>query len=200
MLIDYKSAVTRLRAGEVVGVPTETVYGLAAALEQRAALKEIFALKERPVAKPLIVLIGHSAQLARLVADVPANFARLQCFWPGPLTIVFPANTQIVPPEVHAGTNSVAVRLTSHKLLRRLIAETGPIAAPSANKSGLPEPLVADDVEKSLGADFPVLDGGKCPYGRPSTLISLDHQGWRLLRAGALEPQRIVEILGKAFA
>lgn len=200
MLIGFKNAVTRLKGGEVIAVPTETVYGLAATIKDSMALKKIFSIKERPAGKPLIVLINSLLQLPDLVKSLPDGFERLKPFWPGPLTIVFPANTQTVPPEVHAGTNTVAIRLTSHKLLRRLIAETGPLAAPSANKNGFREPIVAEDVEKSLGADFPVLDGGKCPYGVPSTLISLDNTGWRLLRAGALEPEKIVAVLGKAFS
>ena len=196
MFISLEQAIEQIQSGKFIAVPTETVYGLAASIEYPEAIKGIFEFKNRPLDKPLIVHISEFDQLKPLVSEIPKQFDMLRDFWPGPLTIVFKANTDVIPEEVHAGTKTVAVRIPSHDLLRQLIDKTGPLAAPSANKSGFPAPITAEEVEQCLGQDFPVLDGGECPFKIPSTLIQLTDDNWQLIRAGAIDPKEIQEILG----
>ncbi|MBR3844863.1 MAG: threonylcarbamoyl-AMP synthase, partial [Clostridia bacterium] len=139
-------AVARLlQEGQVVGMPTETVYGLAAnALNEQAVLK-IFEAKNRPADNPLIVHISHLDQLLELTEEVPFTAIQLaNAFWPGPLTMVF-KRSELVPNAVTAGGDTVAVRMPSHPLALQLIEECGfPLAAPSANRSGSPSPTTAD--------------------------------------------------------
>jgi L-threonylcarbamoyladenylate synthase len=180
-----------------VAVPTETVYGLAAAVDQPRAVRHIFRLKGRPADNPLIVHVASLAQLRDLVTEVPPSLRRLRRFWPGPLTVVLPANRARVPAVVRAGLSTVAVRIPAHPLMRRLIRAVGPLAAPSANVSGRPSPTNARHVESDLGRDFPVLDGGRCRHGVESTVIALTARGWSLLRAGAISAADLTRVLGK---
>lgn len=191
MKVSFQQAKELLSSGKVVAVPTETVYGLAASLSFPKAIQNVFALKGRPAEKPLIVHIDSIDRLGDLAVSIPDSFERLKGFWPGPLTIVFDANVQTVPDEVRAGQKTVAVRLPGHDLLIKLIRETGPLAAPSANLSGTPPPTTADEVCRVFGEDLAVLDGGPCPYAQVSTLIRLRDDGWELLREGAVPAHEI---------
>jgi L-threonylcarbamoyladenylate synthase len=141
----------RIRAGGLVAVPTETVYGLAADATSRAACLRIFSAKGRPISDPLIVHIASLRDLERVARPNPAALRLAGKFWPGPLTIVLP-KTDAVPDAATAGLKSVAVRMPSHPLFRRLIRLAGvPLAAPSANPFGYLSPTTADHVRRGLG-------------------------------------------------
>jgi L-threonylcarbamoyladenylate synthase len=195
MKITLGKAAALIKKGDVVAVPTETVYGLAASLQHKKAIREIFSLKGRPGDNPLIVHISRLSQLKNLVASVPPHFHKLKKFWPGPLTIVFLANKKTVPSWVRAGLNTVAIRMPRHKTLLQLIDKTGPLAAPSANISGRPSPTKRSHVEDDLGLDFPVLDGGICRLGVESTVIDLHQDSFTILRPGALSAEKIAQKL-----
>ncbi|MGE4548358.1 MAG: L-threonylcarbamoyladenylate synthase, partial [Intestinibacillus sp.] len=170
-----RQAADLLRAGEVVGIPTETVYGLAANALDGAAVRKIFAAKGRPQDNPLIVHIADCAQLDEVCPVVPPAAKILaKNFWPGPLTIIVPKNGRI-PPETSAGLDTIGVRLPAHPIARELIRLAGvPIAAPSANLSGRPSTTTAQHVLRDMDGKIPaVVEGGPCKVGVESTVISL---------------------------
>lgn len=195
MRVTLKKAATLINKGEVVAVPTETVYGLAASLDHPSAIRKIFSLKKRPCDNPLIVHISRLSQLKNLVASMPPHFHKLKKLWPGALTVIFPANKKKVPLLVRAGLTTVAIRMPRHKVFLRLIDKTGPLAAPSANISGRPSPTKRSHVEDDLGSDFPVLDGGVCRLGVESTVIQLSRNSFSVLRPGALSVEKIAKVL-----
>ena len=188
----------RLRAGELVAVPTETVYGLAANALNARACRKIFIAKGRPANDPLIVHIHSLAQL-REVAEVNAAALKLaRKFWPGALTLVLPKKS-VIPAVVSAGLPSVAVRMPSHPLFRRLLKLTGvPLAAPSANPFGYVSPTSAEHVRAGLGKKIRhILDGGPCAIGLESTIVDLrDPRRPRLLRPGAVTLAELARALG----
>lgn len=189
-----------LRAGQVVGFPTETVYGLGGDALNPAAAERIFAAKGRPADNPLIVHICAPEQLRGLTAGELPGAAQLlmRSFWPGPMTLILP-RAEAVPDEVSAGLDTVGVRMPSHPVARALIAAAGrPIAAPSANRSGRPSPTRAQDVLEDMDGRIPlILDGGECDIGLESTVISLEHGAARILRPGAVTPEMIRGVLGE---
>ncbi len=191
----------RLQAGEIVAVPTETVYGLAANAFDAAACGKIFAAKGRPASDPLIVHIHDHRDLAR-VAEANAAAQKLaRKFWPGPLTLVLPKN-RAVPAVVSAGRSSVAVRMPAHPLFRRLLRLAGtPLAAPSANPFGYISPTTAGHVQQGLGNRIRhILDGGAARIGLESTIVDLrDPQKPRLLRPGAITLATLEKALGRKF-
>lgn len=178
-----------LNEGSVVGMPTETVYGLAASAYDALAANRIFEAKGRPQDNPLIVHICSMEMLSDVAAEVPSVALRLaEQFWPGPLTMILKKNDRI-PMEVTAGLSTVAVRFPSHKVAQALIRAAGmPLAAPSANLSGHPSPTSANHVYNDLNGRIPaILDGGNCEFGLESTVILLtDEEHVTLLRPGAV--------------
>jgi L-threonylcarbamoyladenylate synthase len=197
MKLSLKRATELIREGHVVAIPTETVYGLAISLDHPLNIKKVYKLKNRPKDNPLIVHIANYQQLEALVQGIPERFKKLKKFWPGPLTVVFKANLKTVPTAIRAGLKTVAIRMPSHPQLLKLIRQTGPLAAPSANPSGRPSATKAEHVKKDLGNDFPVLDGGACAHGVESTIISLNNEGWQLLRLGAISQDELELHIGK---
>jgi L-threonylcarbamoyladenylate synthase len=192
----------RLKAGDVVAVPTETVYGLAGDATNAAACRRIFAAKGRPFSDPLIVHIASLRDLGRVALPNPAALRLARKFWPGPLTIVLP-KTGAVPDEATAGLPSVAVRMPAHPLFRRLIRLAGvPLAAPSANPFGYVSPTTAGHVSKSLGSRIRhILDGGPSRIGLESTIVDLrDPRRPALLRPGAITRSEIARALGLPVA
>ena len=189
----------RLRAGELVAVPTETVYGLAAdALDARACAK-IFCAKGRPANDPLIVHIHALAQLGTLAEFGDAARRLAGKFWPGPLTLVLPKKS-IVPAIVTAGLPSVAVRMPRHPLMRRLLRLCGrPLAAPSANPFGYVSPTTTEHVRAGLGKKIRfILEGGPTDIGLESTIVDVrDPRRPRLLRPGAITRAQIEAVLGQ---
>ncbi len=191
-----KEAALLIKSGQVVGVPTETVYGLAANALDPAAVGRIYTAKNRPPDNPLIVHISSTDMLNDIVRDVPDSAYRLmELFWPGPLTMIF-GRSALVPPIVSAGLLTVAVRLPAHPVMRRLIDMAGvPLAAPSANSSGRPSPTRAEHVMEDLGGRIPlVVDSGECAVGVESTVVSMTGVP-RLLRPGAVTPDMLMEEL-----
>ncbi len=188
-----------LQRGELVAVPTETVYGLAAnALDPRAC-RAIFRAKGRPSSDPLIVHIHNLAQLESIAETNPETLLLAKHFWPGPLTIVLPKR-KVVPDIVSAGLPSVAVRMPAHPLFRRLLKHTNlPLAAPSANPFGYVSPTTAAHVQDGLGSKIRhILDGGPSSIGVESTIVDLRNpRSPRLLRPGAITRTDIERVLGR---
>ena len=187
-----------LKSGEVVAIPTETVYGLAANALDPAAVKKIFAAKGRPQDNPLIVHIAEVGALYSVAAEVPDAALRLAArFWPGPLTMILPKK-DCVPDEVSAGLSTVAVRMPSHPAANAIIKAAGvPLAAPSANLSGFPSPTCAEHVADDMnGRVAAIADGGPCDFGIESTVVTLATDPPRLLRPGAVTHRQLEEVLG----
>lgn len=181
-----------------MAVPTETVYGLAANALSPAACAEIFRAKGRPRVDPLIVHIHSLEELPLLCKPNAAALRLAKRFWPGPLTIVLP-KTEIVPDIVTAGRDSVAIRMPSHPLFRRLLAQAGlPLAAPSANRFGYVSPTTAAHVRDGLGDRISyILEGGPASIGLESTIIDLRNpKRPRLLRPGAITASEVEKVLG----
>ena len=187
-----------LRNGGLVGIPTETVYGLAANALDGSAVAKIFAAKGRPMDNPLIVHISEFSQMDQLVEQVTDPAKKLaQNFWPGPLTMILP-KSNLIPDEVSAGLPTVAVRFPSHPVAKKVIDAAGvPLAAPSANTSGKPSPTLASHVmEDMAGKIEAVLDGGPCSVGVESTVITLATDPPRLLRPGGVTLEELRGVLG----
>lgn len=187
-----------LQRGGIVGVPTETVYGLAANALSAGACRKIFRAKGRPATDPLIVHIAHRRQLAEICDVNPAAERLMRAFWPGPLTLVLPKNPGI-PDVVTSGRPSVAVRMPAHRVFRTLLHRTGlPLAAPSANPFGYVSPTTAAHVVDGLkGKVGFVLDGGPCRIGLESTIIDVrDPAHPVLLRPGAITAAMLSRVLG----
>ena len=190
-----------LRQGELVALPTETVYGLGADGLNEAAVARIFEAKGRPQDNPLIIHISEPSELDKDCHDIPpAAWALAERFWPGPLTMVLPVKP-IVPPRTTAGLDTVAVRCPQTPITREIIRLAGtPIAAPSANLSGTPSTTTAQHVLHDYGADGPlaaIVDAGPCRVGVESTIVSLVGERPRLLRPGGVGPEALRELLGE---
>ena len=187
-----------LRAGEIVGFPTETVYGLGANALSDPAVRKIFAAKERPADNPLIVHIAALADMEPLchINDMARRLAA--AFWPGPLTMILPKK-DIVPAVVTAGLDSVAIRMPSHPVARALIEACGlPIAAPSGNRSGRPSPTLAAHMLEDMDGRIPlILDGGACDVGVESTVVALTGDIATVLRPGGITPDMLAGVLGQ---
>ncbi|MFI1605311.1 L-threonylcarbamoyladenylate synthase [Streptomyces griseofuscus] len=195
---DIKQAVGVLRAGGLVALPTETVYGLGANAEDPAAVARIFQVKGRPSTHPLIVHIGHADLLDDWVEDVPAA-ARLlaEHLWPGPLTLVLRRGRR-VPLEATGGLETVAVRVPDHPVaLALLTAFGGGVTAPSANRFGSVSPTTTDHVRAELGGavDF-VLEGGPCAVGVESTIVDVTGDTPSILRPGGVTREELEAVVG----
>jgi L-threonylcarbamoyladenylate synthase len=192
----------RLRAGELVAVPTETVYGLAANALDAHACEQIFRAKGRPTHDPLIVHIHALAQLDALAETNDSARRLAKKFWPGPLTLVLPKKSA-VPAIVTAGLPSVAIRMPKHPLMRRLLRQCElPLAAPSANPFGYVSPTTAEHVRAGLGRKICfILDDGPTSIGLESTIVDVrDPRRPRLLRPGAISREQIETALGKKLS
>jgi len=165
-------AARRIRAGELVGFPTETVYGLGADASNDAAVALIFAAKGRPPEHPLIVHVARAAQVADYASEVPAFAAKLiQAFWPGPLTLILPRRAGVAAAAA-GGQNSIGLRCPAHPVALTLLQACGTgLAGPSANRFGRVSPTTALHVQEELGEDLLVLDGGPCAVGIESTIV-----------------------------
>jgi L-threonylcarbamoyladenylate synthase len=199
MIIDVATAVRLLKQGDVVGLPTETVYGLAASLFNDLALKKIFSVKERPFFDPLIVHISEINELQTLASDIPACVPQLaETFWPGPLTLILKKNKR-VPDIVTAGLPSVGIRMPRHPVALDILRKTGPLAAPSANRFGKTSPTQAAHVESEFAGQVAVVDGGACEIGIESTILRIEENSDKIdvfiLRPGAISEQDIAAAL-----
>lgn len=184
-----------LKYGEVVAIPTETVYGLAANALNENAVRKIFKAKGRPQDNPLIVHISSMKMLPPLVREVPELANRLaESFWGGPLTMIF-AKSNAVPNVTSGGLNTVAVRMPANEAAREIIKKCGfPLAAPSANISGKPSPTTARHVFEDMNGKIPlIIDGGDCEVGVESTVICFERGKIRILRPGAVTAEMLSE-------
>ena len=197
MQVDLAQAITLLKRGEVVAIPTETVYGLAADASNDAALRQIYAIKQRPADNPLIVHIADVRQVLDFAQEFPPLAQKLaNAFWPGSFTLVLPAKESIST-IVRANQPTVALRVPSHPLTLQLLKESGlALAAPSANKFTQLSPTTVAHVAAGLGDGVPVLDGGACKVGIESTIVSVQGDNWQLLRLGMLPEASIHALAG----
>ena len=187
-----------IRQGELVAIPTETVYGLGADGLNEAAVAKIFEAKGRPQDNPLILHIWDAKQMEQFCHDIPkAAYDLAKAFWPGPLTMVLPAR-EIVPKRTTGGLSTVALRCPDNAVTREIIRLSGvPIAAPSANISGKPSTTTAQHVlHDHDGKIAAVVDGGPCRVGVESTIVDLTEDRPRLLRPGGITPEQLVSVLG----
>jgi L-threonylcarbamoyladenylate synthase len=184
--------------GELVAIPTETVYGLAGnALNEKAVLS-IFEVKNRPAFDPLIIHTDSIDKVKEYVSVFPEKAQRLaEQFWPGPLTLLLPKK-QIIPDLVTSGLDTVAVRIPKHPQLLELLAELSfPLAAPSANPFGYISPTNAEHVNQQLGDKIPyILDGGECEVGIESTIIGFEADDTVVYRLGGLAVEDIEKLVG----
>jgi L-threonylcarbamoyladenylate synthase len=198
MRINLEETIAKLQAGEVVAIPTETVYGLAADARNENALRNIYATKERPATNPLIVHLADVNQVPLWASTFPPLAEKLaKAFWPGPFTLVLPAHDD-VSNILRAGEPTVALRVPNHPMTLQVLQGSGlSLAAPSANKYTHLSPTTASHVEASLGKGIAVLDGGACAVGIESTIVSVHDDAWQILRHGVITEAQIEAVAGK---
>lgn len=191
-------AVRLLQADNVVAIPTETVYGLAANAFSDRAVTRIYACKNRPLFNPLIIHFKDLGEIQKIV--VCSAYARqlANYFWPGPLTLVLPLQDQVpLSPLCSAGLSTLAVRIPAHPLALKLLERLPfPLAAPSANPSTFLSPTCAEHVITAFKGQVPLLDGGECPKGLESTILDVSGEKPLLLRQGAIPRKALEEVLG----
>jgi L-threonylcarbamoyladenylate synthase len=192
------AAVAAVRAGQCIGLPTETVYGLAVDATNGPAVARLYALKGRPSFNPLIVHVADADTASQLIEMSPAALALADAFWPGPLTLVGVRRPRAgIADLVTAGLETLAVRVPAHPMAQAFLrAFGGPVAAPSANRSGTPSPTTAAHVVADFGTDGPVvLDGGPCAAGLESTVVDVTTEPAVILRLGALPRDAIAAVV-----
>jgi L-threonylcarbamoyladenylate synthase len=198
---DVQSSATALeiiRNGGVVAVPTDTVYGIACAVTHPAAIKQLYAIKERDALKAIPVLVGDLQQVEKLTANFTKQAERLSKeLWPGALTIIVP-KAEHLPVELSA-YDTVGIRMPDHDWLRELMLLSGPLAATSANLSGAPSPATAKEVLAQLDGRIElIVDGGECKGGIPSTVVDCSRPEIKILREGGISPERIYNLLSQS--
>ena len=191
---EIDECVEMLRAGSVIGIPTETVYGLAAIATNSSAINLVFTTKERPTSHPLILHIADVSMLDDWATNISSE-ARALCkkFWPGPLTLILHKSDKVLT-EVTGGRDTVAIRCPNHSVTTKLLKKLNDaVVAPSANKFGKVSPTTAQHVVNDLGSDISiVLDGGDCSIGLESTIIDCTTTPPQLLRTGAITAEQIL--------
>ena len=199
---DIAEAVDVLTRGGIVAFPTDTVYGVGADVRQPEAIAALYEIKKRPLNKAIPVLLAQPEDLCNVVQEVPESAWRLaEWFWPGALTLVVRIEqgprALPLPPILTAGGATIAVRVPDHPVVQALIEGLGaPLAATSANISGWPSPVTAEDVLIQLGGGIPLLlDGGACPGGKHSTVVDLAATPVRILRPGPITADQIRAVL-----
>ena len=196
---DLLEAAALLQQGKVVGIPTETVYGLAADARNPEAVRQIFAAKGRPADNPLIVHIAEMQALEQVAAVVPPLAVKLaERFWPGPLTMIL-KRKPVVPDATTAGLDTVAIRCPNHPVTLEVIRKADiALSAPSANPSGKPSPKTAQEVLDYFDGHIEgIIDGGPCALGTESTIVDLTGETPVILREGAIPAQEILAVLGE---
>ena len=195
---DWQAAKVFLEAGEVVGIPTETVYGLASNALNPDAVLTIFRVKNRPSFDPLIVHTDSLSKLDQFVSQIPeAAYQLAEAYWPGPLTLLLPKR-ELIPDLVTAGLPTVAVRIPNHPLTLKLLRSLDfPLAAPSANPFGYISPTTAQHVDEQLGDQIPyILDGGPAGVGIESTIVGFDENKPTVFRLGGMALEDIERVVG----
>ena len=202
LLYQVGAAVSILRSGGVVCVPTDTLYGLAAPVLNERVVERVYSIKGRPLDMPLPVLLADPADVSRYATDVPdVAWSLLKRFSPGPLTLVLRKH-DIIPDVVTGGSDTVAVRVPDHWVPRAIVRELdAPITGTSANRSGMPGLTTAQEVREHLGNDIEmVIDGGRCSKGVASTVLDLTGPSPLILREGAVSRREIEEVCGERLA
>ncbi len=187
----------QLAAGGILALPTETFYALSVNPFDPAALARLYQLKERPAAKPVLVLIAGPEMLFQVVREMPAAAPKLMtAFWPGPLTLILPARPDL-PPLLTGGSGTIGLRQPRQDLVCRLMAALGlPLTGTSANRSGQEPLTTAVQVARELGGEVDlILDAGPCPGGLPSTIVDVTLSPPRLVRAGAIATPTLKEVI-----
>lgn len=193
---DLNIYIDLIKQGNVVAFPTETVYGLGADAWNPTAIQKIFSIKGRPSDNPLIVHVSKEEQVHEFSARIPDSaHVLIEEFWPGPLSLVLHKKPEVLD-AVTAGLDTVAIRMPDHDIALEFISETGPLVAPSANKSGRPSPTKAEHVKADFGADFPVIDGKATKVGLESTVLDLTGDQPEILRPGSISRKQIEDVLG----
>jgi L-threonylcarbamoyladenylate synthase len=196
---DIDKARMLLEDGELVSIPTETVYGLAANGLNESAVLKIYSVKNRPQFNPLILHVANVDQMRKLVIEIPVVIEKLiKAFSPGPITYLLPKSS-LVPDLVTAGSSRVAIRIPDHPLTLKLLSILDfPLAAPSANPSGYVSPVTADHVMKGLNGLIPyILDGGECKVGLESTIVGMNEGKLQLHRLGRITVEQIQMVTGE---
>jgi len=196
---DVEKASQYLKKGDLVAIPTETVYGLAANALNEQAVAKVFEAKNRPFFDPLIIHVANIDSIRKYVLELPAEAEKLfETFSPGPLTILLPKN-ELISDVVTAGSSLVAIRIPNHPLALQVLEEIDfPLAAPSANPFGYVSPTTATHVLDNLGGKIPyILDGGACKVGVESTIVGVENGVWKLYRQGGIPQEDIEAITGK---
>jgi L-threonylcarbamoyladenylate synthase len=190
-------AVEVLRSGGIVGLPTDTVYGIAVDLASPGGIERLFAAKRRPPERGIVLLLSEAGQATTIGELGPAGQALATACWPGALTlIVRQARGAVLPAVLTGGAPTIGLRVPDHAAPRALASRLGPLPTTSANLSGRPDALAGEAVIAELGdAVDLVLDGGPAPGGRPSTVVDVTVMPPRILRAGAIPASRISEVL-----
>ena len=197
MRVSVDEACSRLRRGEVVAIPTETVYGLAAPLHNLKSIQRIFELKRRPSDNPLIIHLADVSDLKEQRVQTPPSLDRLtDLFWPGPLTLVLPIDPTHIPAIARAQLPTAAFRIPNHSVAQEIARRVGPLVAPSANLSGRPSATTVEHVEEDFGTDFPIVDGGMCQEGVESTILIYVDACWQVARLGVLSSEQFEVVLG----
>lgn len=198
-LVNLEQAKALLQSGEVVAIPTETVYGLGGHIHSESGLKKIFSTKERPFFDPLIVHVEGIESAKKLTSDwTPIHEALARSCWPGPLTLIAKKNDK-VNPLITSGLDSVGLRCPRHELTLKLLSQIeGGIAAPSANKFGKTSPTTSQHVFQEFGNDVAIIEGGPCDVGIESTVAGVSGSKVEIYRPGFYTAKMLSEILNKA--
>ncbi len=192
---EIEKAVEYLRRGQVIAYPTETIYGLGADVTDRKAVKRIYDLKARDYGLPISILVADLRMLREVVSEVPDRALLLmRKFWPGALTILFPASS-IIPKGLVTNTGKVGIRISSHPVAAALVQQFGrPITTTSANLSGFPPSLAVKHVRKYFGEKLPcIIDGGECAPTRGSTVVDIGEETMRIIRDGAIPAEEVIK-------
>ncbi len=195
MLLNLQQTINALTKGEIVGIPTETVYGLAGIITKEDTLKKIFQTKKRPSFDPLIIHVSNQEQVENIFLDINENMLILmKSFWPGPLTIVSKKSSNISS-LISAELETVAVRMPNHEKTLKIIKAVGPLAAPSANMFKKTSPTSAQHVLENFNNKIPVFNGGDCQIGIESTVIEVLDEEIKLYRKGKITKEEIQKVL-----
>jgi len=194
-----KKGISILKEGGLVAFPTDTVYGLGACMTIPQAVERVYKVKERPLNMPLPLLLADKSQITKVAETVPpVAWLLIDRFWPGGLTLVLPKSSY-VPSLITAGGTTIAIRIPAHPVPIALIDGLGtPIVGTSANLSGKPSPLTADEVVAQIGDRIDlVIDGGRCPGGKESSIVDVTGETPVLLREGAISREELEHICGR---
>lgn len=191
--------VSLIKEGEIVAFPTETVYGLGADAWNPEAIQKVFQKKGRPADNPLIVHVSSVMMAEEFAKEISDDAKKLiQNFWPGPLTLIFKKKAE-VPDVLTAGMPTVAIRWPRHPLSQELIAQAGPLVAPSANTSGKPSPTRPEHVKEDFGEDFPVIEAGETDIGLESAVLDVSKEPYKIYRPGGISREKIEAVLGRSI-